>query len=82
MSLCKYKNILGEPDKGIHSYRLFGLAIADVTMTIVAAFIISYFFKYSFLKTSIFLFVLGIFLHRIFCVRTTIDKLLFPNVSD
>jgi hypothetical protein len=22
---------------------------------------------------------LGIILHRIFCVRTTIDKLLFPN---
>ena len=80
MNLCKYKNSLGEPDKGIHSYRLFGLAIADIIMTIIGAFIISYFFKYSFLKTTIFLFVLGIILHRVFCVRTTIDKLLFPNV--
>jgi len=79
MNLCKYKNILGEPDKGIHSYRLFGLAIADVIMTLFAAFLISYFFKYKFLYTSIFLFVLGIILHRLFCVRTTIDKLLFPN---
>ena len=27
------------------------------------------------------LFVLGIILHRVFCVRTTIDKLLFPTSS-
>ena len=44
MDLCKYKNILGEPGKGIHSYRLFGVAIADVIMTIIAAALISYFF--------------------------------------
>lgn len=79
MSLCKYKNILGIPRKGIHSYRLFGVAIADVIMTIVAAFLISYFFKYSFLTTLITLFILGIILHRVFCVRTTIDKVLFPK---
>jgi hypothetical protein len=79
MDLCKYKNILGEPGKGIHSYRLFGVAIADVIMTIIAAALISYFFKYSFIATLITLFILGIVLHKLFCVRTTIDKLLFPN---
>jgi len=82
MNLCKYKNILGEPNKGVHSYRLFGLAIMDVIMTIVAAFVISYLNKFSFLYTLLFLFVLGIILHRLFCVRTTIDKLLFPNVNN
>ena len=79
MDLCKYKNILGEPGKGIHSYRLFGVAIADVTMTVIAAALISYFLKYSFITTLIVLFILGIVLHKIFCVKTTIDKLLFPN---
>jgi hypothetical protein len=79
MSLCKYKNLLGTPNKGIHSYRFLGLAIADVIMTIIAAILISYFFKISFVYTSISLFVLGIILHRLFCVRTTVDKLLFPN---
>ena len=79
MDLCKYKNILGIPKKGIHSYRLFGVAIADVIMTIIAAFLISYFFKYSFITTLLTLFILGIVLHRLFCVRTTIDKLLFPK---
>ena len=77
MSLCKFKNALGEPGKGIHSYRLFGLAIMDVIMTIIAAYIISYFTNYNFTYTLIFLFILGIILHRLFCVRTTIDKLLF-----
>jgi hypothetical protein len=78
MDLCKYKNALGEPGKGIHSYRLFGVAIADVLMTIIGAFLISYFFKFSFIKTLLILFLTGIALHRLFCVRTTIDKLLFP----
>lgn len=79
MDLCKYKNALGEPNKGIHSYRVFGFAIFDILMTIFAALIISYLFKISFFYTCITLFILGIFLHRLFCVRTTLDKLLFTN---
>ena len=79
MNLCKYKNMLGEPGKGIHSYRLFGVAIADVIMTIIGAYIISFFMKTSFLHTLFILFILGIILHHIFCVRTTVDKLLFPT---
>ena len=82
MSLCKYKNALGIPNEGMHSYRFLGLAIVDVIMTIILAILISYFFKISFLYTSISIFVLGIILHRLFCVRTTIDKLLFPNVTN
>ncbi len=78
MNLCKYKNALGVPGKGIHSVRFMGLAIIDVIMTIVGGYIISYFCKTSFLYTTIFLFILGIALHRLFCVRTTIDKLIFP----
>jgi len=77
MNLCKYKNALGEPRKGIHSYRLFGVAIADVIMTILGSYLISYYFKISFTYTMIILFGLGILLHRVFCVRTTIDKILF-----
>jgi len=79
MNLCKYKNILGSPNKGVHSYRFFGLAIFDTILTIIVAILISYFFKVSLIYTSIFLFLLGIILHKLFCVRTTIDKLLFPK---
>ena len=77
MNLCKYKDALGKPDVGIHSYRIFNIAIADVIMTFIGAFIISYFYNISFIRISIFLFILGIILHRIFCVKTTIDKILF-----
>ena len=76
MSLCKYKNIFGEPNKGVHKYRLFNLAIVDVVFTILGAWLISYFFHTNFVFTLVGLFLLGIIMHRIFCVRTTIDKLL------
>lgn len=81
VDLCKYKNALGEPGKGIHSYRFFDVAIMDVIMTLIGAAIISYFSGYSFLYVAIFLFILGIILHRLFCVRTTVDKVLFPNAT-
>jgi hypothetical protein len=81
MDLCKYKNILGIPGQGPHSYRIFNIAVVDVILTIIAAYIISYIFNISFLKTSITLFILGIILHRLFCVRTTIDKLLFNELN-
>ena len=81
MNLCAYKNALGKPGQGIHSYRLFGVAIVDVIFTIFGAMLISYFSKYNFVKILVSLFLLGIILHRLFCVRTTVDKLLFPNAE-
>jgi len=79
MNLCKYKDSLGIPGKGIHSYRVFNVAIIDVIMTIIGAYFISIWLKKSFLITTILLFLLGIFLHHLFCVRTTVDKFLFPK---
>ena len=81
MNLCKYKNILGEPGKGAHSYKIFNISIVDVVLTLIVAYIIAYIFKKSFFWVSVILFLLGIFLHRLFCVRTTVDKLLFPNTE-
>ena len=87
--LCKYANALGEPGKGVHSIRLFNIAIVDVLSTIALAFLFAIFFKYVikldvaflsiFFTTLVSLFILGIILHRLFCVRTTIDKLIFRN---
>jgi hypothetical protein len=79
MDLCKYKNALGEPGKGIHSYRIGGIAIADVIMTIIGAYFISFIFHWKFSYTLLGLFLLGIILHHLFCVRTTVDKILFPS---
>jgi len=77
--LWRYQDALGKPEQGIHSYRFWGIAIADVVMTIVAAFVISYFSGYNFWILLAILFFSGIVLHRLFHVRTTIDKALFPD---
>jgi len=79
MSLCDYKDAFGEPGKGIHSYRFMGVSIADVIITIIGALILSFIIKKPFLVVLLVLFILGIILHKLFCVRTTIDKLLFIN---
>ena len=76
--LCKYKDIFGKVGTGVHAYRIFNIAIVDVLLTILAAFIIHLFIpKYHFSLILLILFLAGIVLHYIFCVRTTIDKLLF-----
>ena len=76
--LCKYKDIFGKVGEGAHSYRIFNIAIVDVLLTILLGIIIHAFNpKWSLLYILIALFILGIVAHRIFCVRTTIDRLLF-----
>ena len=75
--LCKYKDIFGKPNENLHSIRLFNIAIIDVIAMIISAYVLSYITKLNFLVSILILFVLSIILHRIFCVKTTIDKLLF-----
>jgi hypothetical protein len=78
--LCKYKNIFGKVNESVHSHRIFNLAIVDVIFTILIAFLIYLFIpKYNFFIILLCLFILGIILHRLFCVRTTIDKFLFRS---
>jgi hypothetical protein len=79
MSLCKYKDAFGKPGQGIHSFRIFGIAVADVLLTVLAAYGISKYFGYAFSTTTFVLFLLGIVMHRLFCVETPIQKLLFPK---
>ena len=73
----KYRHSLGIEGKGIHSYRFFGFAIADILQTIFGFGILSYFLGVPLWKGILGGFVLGIVLHRAFGVRTTLDKLLF-----
>jgi hypothetical protein len=78
--LCKYKDIFGKPGEGAHSYRIFNIAIVDVLLTVLLALIIYFFLpKYPLIYILIFVFVLGIVAHRIFCVPTTVDKAIFGS---
>ena len=74
--LCPFSNVFGKPQEGVHSYRIMNVAVVDTLLTVLAAYIIS---REHFWKVLIGLFFAGILLHRLFCVRTTIDKVLFPN---
>ena len=77
--LCKYKDIFGKPNTGLHSFRILDIAIFDVLGGIIISVLISNTFKIPLLYTIISYFILGIILHRLFCVRTTVDRLLFPK---
>ena len=78
--LCQYKDIFGKVGEGAHSYRIFDIAVVDTTLTILAAYIIHLFVpQYNFITILAILFIIGIVLHRLFCVRTTVDKLLFER---
>lgn len=76
--LCKYKDIFGVAGEG-SGIRLFGIRVMDVTLLIVGTFIIARIFKWSYWYTLIGLFILGIIVHRLFCVRTQVDKMLFTE---
>jgi len=77
--LCKYRDIFGKPGKGAHRFRIFNIAIVDVIMT----FILAYVLKMTVFKDTHYgiilgsCFIIAIILHRLFCVKTTIDKFLF-----
>ena len=86
MSLCKYKAVFGEPNTGIHSVRIFNIAIFDVVSTVIVAIVFHYIIIDKVFKSGniiklwmvvVVFFLLGILLHRMFCVKTTVDKLIF-----
>ena len=79
--LCQYRDIFGKVGEGVHSYRVFNVAIVDVLLTIALACVVYMFMPgYNFLYILIGLFLLGIVAHRVFCVRTTVDKVLFREL--
>lgn len=76
LNLCQYKDMLGVPNEGLHSYRVANIAIVDVLMTIAGSYVVSRVFKTSFLWTLLFFFLLGIVLHKVFCVDTTVNMMI------
>jgi hypothetical protein len=76
---CKHKDALGKPGEGVHKYRFMNIAIVDVLLTILLAKAIQYYIipTYDIWLILFVCFISGIILHRVFCVKTTIDKLLF-----
>jgi hypothetical protein len=77
ISICPYKYILGKPKEGVRTYRIFDISLIDVICTIIGGYFISNYYQTDIKVVLFVLFLLGIIVHRLFCVETTIDKLLF-----
>ena len=77
--LCKHKNLFGEPNTGIRKYRIFDIAMYDTSIVIIIGILFSHFTGYNIWITLAVLFISGIVVHKMFCVRTGVDKLLFSS---
>jgi hypothetical protein len=77
--ICDYKNILGKPKEGVHSLRFMNIAIVDFLLTILLGLFLARIFNINIFAAVLSSLLLGIATHRIFCVKTTINTLLFGN---
>ena len=77
MGLCKYKDIFGKVGTGVHSLRLFDIAVVDTLLTLLLAYIINLYLKSNLLLIFFVLLVASIVIHRAFCVETTLTKMFF-----
>ena len=76
---CNYSDIFGKVGEDLHSYRIFNIAVIDVIFTIIGAYFLqkSLLKEYKYYEVLLGLFLLGVIMHRLFCVRTTVDKMIF-----
>jgi len=81
VDLSKYKNIFGYPGKGVHKYKFMGTSLVDYFMTIVGAFLITYFTDIPLVITTIGLFLMGIILHWLFGINTETLKYVSKFIS-
>jgi hypothetical protein len=74
---AQYKDIFGKPGEGLHAVRVCDIAIVDVLFTLLASMLLSKLFNVQVMYMFIILILLGIAMHAIFQVDTTINKLIF-----
>ena len=76
-SLCQYKDIFGKPNTGIHSYRLFDIAIVDTLATILLGVFLknTLKIKLDLVWVIVILVLVSVPIHMLFCVDTTLVKI-------
>jgi len=65
-----FNNLLGVPNKGIHSYRFGYIAIVDYVLSILLASVLSYICAIPLDLMTIFVFIIALLLHLLFGVNT------------
>lgn len=77
--LCKYRDALGKPNEGVHKH-VYGIAINDLLATVLVTFLIWYFTRMNPIVLIVLVAVVTVLIHRLFCVNTTINKMIFGEV--
>ena len=77
---CPYRNVFGREGEGIHSFRIFGLAVVDLLATLAAALLLSYLSKVSVFIMFPALIILAVGVHRVFCVNTALNVKIFGHI--
>lgn len=73
-----YSKIFGEPGKGVHAYRVGGLAIVDLALTGLLAFVLNRFrVDMSLIVIFIILIILAVAVHRAYGVNTALNSEIF-----
>jgi len=73
---CPFANILGEPNTGAHSIRVFGFSLVDWILTIIGAYFIAKIYTINFWYALLGFFVLGEVLHYLFGANTAFIKMI------
>jgi hypothetical protein len=81
MDLCKYSDIIGKPKEGIHSYRIFDISIVDVAVTILFIIFLYYLLNKPLMYIFTVVILIGIIVHKLFCVNSTINMLVFGKIE-
>lgn len=74
---CEHRDVFGRPGQGVHARRVLGLAAVDVVGTVVIGLLAAWVGGFTPWKAVALAFLAGVVAHRLFCVRTTVDRLLF-----
>jgi len=78
--LCDYRHIFGVEGTGVHSIRILNIAVVDLLATLLVGALIAYYIETNLYLTWLVLLILGILVHRLFCVNSTINTFIFGKV--
>ena len=66
----KFKDMFGVPGKGVHKYNMMGTSIVDYVLTLILAFVWTYFTGFPLVLSTILWFLVGMLMHILFGVKT------------
>lgn len=72
MSLCKYRELFGKERHGVHSLRIGDVAVIDVLLSLILAWILSKTLNINYSYSAAIVFWVASIFHWLFCLRKSI----------